>query len=327
MDEIAIYSHVGFSGNHAGIYDASDDELSIVADALYKILPPVCWKTEQTLADELGTTREQIRNAKEELEEAGKVIINYYRNGKRKNPRHEILKVKSHKSTLSKSIYEPTVEWMWGELSRVDLIEQYLNSRWEIMPFEHGGKRPVMSLALWRRKYQTAKSVIDYFYRESSLNVGLVVQGMTVIDVDTKQIPEDFARREFDETLTSETGNGFQFFFQADPIVKTSAKFYSDCVDTRCCGSFVVLPPSIHENGSRYRWVTYGDGLKKLPVQVRRMWQWNYFTRGEYRTMSLPAVIVEGCRNDTLFRYGRSLRRQGHTLAEIESEGGSQKSV
>lgn len=317
--ETVTQSNLNVEGHPRFVEDAGDSELSIVADALYKHMPPVCWKTVSTLADELGVTRFQICKAKEELEDAGKIVINYYKNGGRKNPRHEILKVKSHKSDLSKSIYEPCLGWMWSELDRMGLIEQYLNSKLEILPFEPRGKKPVMGLALWRRKCQTAKSVIDYFYREQSVNVGLVVRGMTVIDLDAKDIPEEFERREFDDTLTSETGKGFQFFFQADPVVKTSAKVYSDCVDTKCRDSFVVLPPSVHENGSRYRWVTCGV-LEKLPVSVRRDWQKRFFALGEYRPFYLPATIVEGFRNDTLFRHGRSLRRRGHTFAEIESE-------
>jgi hypothetical protein len=176
-----------------------------------------------------------------------------------------------------------------------------------------------MSLPLWRHRYSTSSSILDYFYSNQHLNVGLVVQGITVIDLDTKEIPDDFSRIEFDDTLTSETGNGFQFFFQADPIIRTSAKVLSDCIDTRCNGSFVVLPPSIHKSGFQYRWVTCA-GLEKLPIPVRRLWQKNYFKQGEYRTLHLPATIPEGCRNDTLFRYGRTLRRQDMTFAEIELE-------
>jgi hypothetical protein len=65
--------------------------------------------------------------------------------------------------------------------------------------------------------------------------------------------------------------------------------------------------------------VTCG-GLEKLPVQVRREWQSGFFRRGSFRAFRLPAEIPDGKRNDTLFRYGRSLRKRGHTFAEIEYE-------
>jgi hypothetical protein len=295
-------------------------KLSTIAEELYRRLPPVCWKTEETLASEVGTTRRQIRRAKEELEDAGKVIINYYRNGKRANPRHEILKLTPHKRTLSNSVSPHLrVPGVWAGLDRGELVEQYLNSGWEIVPFEPRGKRPVMSLPLWRLKYATTSAALNYFHKHQDLNIGLTVQGMTVVDLDTKEIPGEFFCREFDDTLTSETGRGFQFFFEADPVVQTSVKVFSDRVDMKCSGSFVVLPPSIHESGFQYKWVTCG-GLEKLPVKVRREWQKNYFRRGNFRSFSLQATIPAGERNDTLFRYGRSLRKRGHTFAEIELE-------
>jgi hypothetical protein len=63
-----------------------------VADRLYRHLGPVTWKTETTLACELGMSRRQIRKAKEKLEEQRKIVITWHWNGKRSNPRHEIVK-------------------------------------------------------------------------------------------------------------------------------------------------------------------------------------------------------------------------------------------
>lgn len=294
-------------------------KLSPVAEALYSHLPPVCWKTEQRLADELGYSRKLIRKAKVELEEAGKIIINLCNNGKRRNPRHEVLKLTPRLRSLSNSLPPLMAANAWAGLERMELVEQYLNSKWEIVPFEPRGKRPVMNLPLWRQRYATTSAALNYFHEHQDVNIGLVVQGMTVVDLDTKEVPDEFSGREFDNTLTSETGRGFQFFFEADPVVKTSVKVFGNHVDTRCSGSFVVLPPSVHESGFRYRWVTCG-GLEKLPVKFRREWRKNYFSRGNFQTFSLPADIPDGARNDTLFRYGRSLRKRGHTFAEIEFE-------
>lgn len=295
------------------------DKLSPVAKALYSHLPPVCWKTEETLGRELGYSRKLIRKAKVELEEAGKIIINLCNNGKRRNPRHEVLKLTPRSRPLSNSLPPLMAPNVWAGLDRMDLIGLYLKSEWEIVPFEPRGKRPVMNLPLWRQKYATASAALNYFHEHQDVNVGLVVQGMTVVDLDTKEVPGEFSCREFDDTLTSETSSGFHFFFEADPVVKTSVKVFSSRVDTRCGGSFVVLPPSVHESGFPYQWVTCG-GLEKLPVKFRQDWRKNYFNRGNFQTFSLPADIPQGARNDTLFRYGRSLRKRGHTFAEIEFE-------
>jgi hypothetical protein len=295
-------------------------KLSPTAEALYSHLPPVCWKTEQTLAKEIGVSRKLIRKAKVELENARKIIIKDCYNGRRSNPRNEILKLTPRERPLSNSLPPRLVAPnIWAGLDRMEMVEQYLNSGWEIVPFQPMGKRPVMPLPRWRMNYATASSALNYFHKHQDVNIGLAVQGMTVVDLDTKEVPNEFSCREFDDTLTSETGRGLQFFFEDDPVVTSSVKVYSPNVDTRCSGSFVVLPPSIHESGFQYRWVTC-TGLEKLPVPFRREWRKNYSKRGYFQPFSLPASIPNGERNDTLFRYGRSLRKRGHTFAELEHE-------
>jgi hypothetical protein len=293
-----------------------------VADRLYRHLGPVTWKTETTLACELGMSRRQIRKAKEKLEEQRKIVITWHWNGKRSNPRHEIVKRTGRgKRSLSNSLrVDPVCVSAWSELSRMDLIELYLKSNWQIIPLRERSKQPVMSQRLWRQVSDSRDAVIDYFYHEPNKNIGLLVQGMTVIDLDTKAIPDNFCCAEFDKTLTSETGKGFQFFFKADPVVQTSVKVLGEAIDTRCNSSFVTLPPSVHETGFTYRWVTCG-GLADLPIRIRRTWQKNFFERGyQSQGIRLPAVIAEGSRNDTLFRYGRSLRKQGKSVDELKSE-------
>jgi len=304
-----------------------DDDWHLDPDRLYRHLDPVCWKTEITLARELGVSWRQIRKAKETLEEERKIVITYLWNGTRRNPRHVITKLGNKRRTLvpiksinGSCVVDPVVVSQWSDLRRMDLIELYLKSNWQIIPLTVRGKHPVMNLRLWRQVSNSRDSVLDYFWRHENQNIGMVVQNMTVIDLDTKVIPDDFYCTEFDNTLTSETGNGFHFFFKADPVIKSSVKIFSDVVDTRCSNSFVTLPPSVHESGFTYRWVTC-DGLANLPIRIRRAWQKNYFERGlNKQAFRLPAVIAEGARNDTLFRFGRSLRKHGKSFDEIVSE-------
>jgi DNA-binding transcriptional regulator YhcF (GntR family) len=69
-------------------------ELSPASEGLYYFLPDVCWMTEKTMAEALGTHTRAISKAKAELEEAGLIEIRREQNNyKRISKIHRILKV------------------------------------------------------------------------------------------------------------------------------------------------------------------------------------------------------------------------------------------
>jgi putative DNA primase/helicase len=209
---------------------------------------------------------------------------------------------------------------LWRDLDKMSLIEMYLKSGWDILPFR--GKQPaVQNVDEWLDRYRSIDRVLDHFDKHPDMNVGMRVRGLTIIDSDCTEIPENFCGADnFFDTLTARTARGHHFYFQHDLVVRTSVKVLDEKTDTRCEGSFVVLPPSIHPSGLKYEWHHLAP-VQALPIQVRRVWRENEFRgRGSGTGFLLPHEIPEGMRNETLFRYGRSLRRQGLTAAEIAQE-------
>lgn len=294
-------------------------QISEEARKLYDSLPRVSWMTEKNLAKQIGVRAQKIKFLKEELETARLIDIRLYPNGRRSNARHEITKFSTtRRSPICKHIRDAVCFYQWHLLERLSLIECYLKSGWNVLPFEPRGKRPVSGITVhsWRRK--SIEEKIDYFYTNPTVNVGLVNCHFTIVDVDSKcNYWSDHDK--FKNTLTVSTGRGFQNYFRSDSIVTTTAKVLPD-IDTRCKDSFAVLPPSIHESGKPYEWINI-QVPEPLPIEFRRAWQQSYFDSSVVTgRFILPEGIPSGTRNDMLWRFGRSLKCKGLNFFEIDAE-------
>ena len=97
--------------------EAKLSELSPAAEGLYYFLPDVCWMTEKTMAEALGTHTRAISKAKAELEQAGLIEIRREKNNyKRISQIHRILKV--HTGIL---LLIPQ-EYLWLLRAREDIV-------------------------------------------------------------------------------------------------------------------------------------------------------------------------------------------------------------
>ena len=294
--------------------------MSLSADAkkLFDLLPDNSWMTQKTLAKALGCRTSKIKILKDELEAAGVIKILFHRNGKRANPRHELIKTPRNGNPICKHISRSFCLGDWWHSDRNQMIECYLRTGWNILPFAPHAKRPVegFSATAWKRLPLAAK--LDYFFDNPHLNVGLVVSPQTmVVDVDTKS-SSWIQHENFRNTLTVSTPRGFHFYFRNDAIVTTSAKVLPD-IDTRCKSNYVVLPPSINQSNESYWWETISLP-NNLPIEFRRAWRDREFeNRKQTGNFTLPTVIEEGTRNHTLWRYGRSLKCKDKNFHEIEA--------
>lgn len=294
--------------------------ISTGAQKLYDVLLPECWMTERNLAAAVGCRVASIKSYKEELEAAGLIKILLHSNGKRGNAKHEIIRFsKAKRSPICKHILRGFSLGEWQGLSRDELIECYLKSEWEILPFAPRSKRPIKGFSPnWWRLLAAVKK-FDYFYDNPNLNVGLsICSHLTVIDIDAKSnfwIQNKF----FQNTLTASTANGFHFYFRKDSVITTSTKILPD-IDTKCEASYVLLPPSIHPTGESYKWLNIATP-QILPIEFRRQWrQLKFEKRSSTDFFSLSAKIPQGERNEKLWRYGRSLKAKGKNIHEIELE-------
>ena len=87
------------------------------------------------------------------------------------------------------------------------------------------------------------------------------ISGIVVLDIDVKnggleswEDLQDLNGRV--DTLTSLTGGGGRHLFFEAPTgeLKTTSGQIAPGIDTRAEGGYVVVPPSMHITGQRYRW-------------------------------------------------------------------------
>lgn len=159
-------------------------------------------------------------------------------------------------------------------------------------------------------------------------NVGLASgHRWFAVDIDLKAGGEetwDMLRAQhgpLPDTAQQTTGTGGTHILYALPDfpVKNSQAKIGPGIDVRGQGGYIVAAPSIHPETKRpYEW----DGLAELeqqPIAAAPEWLLRLLLESERRQAPsrVPDQIVEGGRNDTLFRAGARLRRQGLEQEEI----------
>jgi hypothetical protein len=134
-------------------------------------------------------------------------------------------------------------------------------------------------------------------------NIGIATgrdSGLAVLDVDR---PDSLNGWQSD-TLTAETGKGQHLYFSLNgTAVKNSVRKLGDGLDLRGDGGYVVAPPSRHANGVTYTWRNFDSKPQQVPAWI---------------VQSNP--ILEGERNDTLFKIACAMRAKGKGQDEIQSE-------
>jgi len=191
------------------------------------------------------------------------------------------------------------------------------------------------------------KIIIDWWRRWPEANVGLAMgeaSGMVCLDIDPrhggdKSLRELIERHgELPATARVETGGGGAHIFFALPGAPcgNSSGVLGPGIDVKTTGGYVVAAPSLHASGRRYRWTSeldpasMPDWLLSLPSLLARASTpkarpSNSVTKPEQARIS-PGdrtgwkVIVEGSRNERLYRIGCAMRGRGEGLVEIRRE-------
>ncbi len=136
----------------------------------------------------------------------------------------------------------------------------------------HPGKHPLADLAPRGLKNATRDpDLIRYWFGEylPTANVGVACEpsGLLVLDADDEAGLEWVKQQRLPSGPFQETGSGFwHFLFRlpADRRVKSTTKRDNGLpIDVRACGGAIIVPPSRHASGKRYRWRS--DWRKLLP--------------------------------------------------------------
>ena len=130
----------------------------------------------------------------------------------------------------------------------------------------------------WQRRATMDEALIRRWWsRWPNANIGLGVGqgGLVVLDLDVRPGAADpldtlanrFGRALLD-TLTSRTGSGgYHLFFRLPPGTKiqTRKDILGPGLDVQAAGGLCTIPPSLHPNGTAYRWLD-DQGPAERPI-------------------------------------------------------------
>lgn len=217
-----------------------------------------------------------------------------------------------------------------------EAAEWYCRHGFAVFPLWPKSKKPatIHGLNDWSDNPESAR---EYWAEHPDANIGIACgvpsHGLVVLDFDEDDAEGvhgldtlndwEETRGELPSTVVAVTGRGgYHMLYRTDRSGIRPSANRDLGVDVRCDGGYIVAPPSIHPNGSIYRWqdgcapwevdVATADGnVYDLLDHVQR----NGGSEDGQRpreAFKLPDRIKQGERDDTLMRYGFSLRGKGY---------------
>jgi len=129
---------------------------------------------------------------------------------------------------------------------------------------------------------------------------------------------------ELPETVMTLTGRGGNHMIYSTNTVCGNRTNVIHGVDVRSDGGYIVAPPSVHPNGQEYAWEHAFEDCDIAEANKSVLELVNYGLKKEEEEseqqnekFSLPGVIEDGTRNDTLYRYACSLQSKGYDDKDI----------
>ena len=205
----------------------------------------------------------------------------------------------------------------WDRRRPVDAALAYATAGLAVFPLYERGKKPMTAHGYLDATCDRA-TIIQYWQLCPTANIGLAVpSGLVVVDIDDRDAllrlkAED---RQLPATTRSTTGRGVHLYYKTAAEIRNSVGLFPG-VDLRGHGGYVVVPPSIHPSGARYRWE-----VPPLPANIADAPDWLLEAAArkpchrarppeEWRVLTEKGV-AQGERNNTIASLAGYLLRHG----------------
>lgn len=218
-----------------------------------------------------------------------------------------------------------------AETTMLDAALSYARLGLAVFPLVEGAKNPATAKG-FKNASTDEEAIRSWWGKNPNYNIGIACgNGTLVIDLDVDESKgEDGTATlrkwegehgKLPETATAVTGRGgMHMLYHVDGEARCSANPKLG-VDVRGDGGYIVAPPSIHPNGTRYEWerdprkheIAEADGNAMAFVE---------FVQGKKdddgnKALSIPGEIESGGRNNTLFKMACSLQSKGLSNSAI----------
>jgi hypothetical protein len=199
---------------------------------------------------------------------------------------------------------------------------------WSVIPIEARGKRPIVPWLEHQSRLATEKEVEAWFGGRRNSNLGIVtgaLSNLVVLDIDARHRgSQSLALLELEhgtlpDTVEAQTGGAGRHLYFVHPggVVHNRVGLAAG-IDFRGDGGCVVVPPSVHPSGRRYKWLPHRSP-QEIPLAALPPWLLRFVNPSESRVGHplsywrnlVREGVVEGSRNSTLASLAGHLLRQG----------------
>lgn len=203
-------------------------------------------------------------------------------------------------------------------------IEYATKYKWSVFPVRQSDKKPLTPHGCKDAKREIG-AIQFWWNKYPDASIGIATGSMSnliVIDLDLDEDKgldgyEELRRwehdnGEFPETVRSITGRGgSHIFFHYTGSDITNRAGILDGIDVRGEGGYIIAPPSVHPNGTEYQWEYAPDEtpIAEITDTVRQFLSIGH--EGDDEEFSVPSVVPNGKRNDTLYKLACSLQAKG----------------
>ena len=215
-----------------------------------------------------------------------------------------------------------------GAKSSLEAALEYHDQGRSLIPIEPRGKTPLVQWRPYQERLATEDEIRDWWTKWPDANIGLIageVSRIIVIDIDSGRVEDvdETARAILKEASTDmivRTGGGGVHLFYKYPTSGLKVRNRVDAmsgVDIRGDGGYVVVPPSVHQSGKRYKWLRNGKPGKKLPDWAKVGRNKNSSPGAEHWVDEALRGVEQGRRNHTCASLTGHLAGKGLGLDEI----------
>ncbi len=204
---------------------------------------------------------------------------------------------------------------------------RYAELNWKVFPVGARSKFPLAGSHGFKDATTDEATIRGWWSVTPAANIGIATSSQFfALDIDNKsggfETLEDLQDKLgcLPDTLQQETGGGGRHYIFSAPEgmrVSNSTGVVGQGIDVRGEGGYIVVAPSLHQNGREYRW----DGTQEFlsPVLPAPEWVISCMAteRGRGLARVLPEKIPNGRRNETLFKIACRYRHNGGDEKEI----------
>lgn len=167
-----------------------------------------------------------------------------------------------------------------------------------------GNKKPLMEWKSFQDRCATVDEINGWWSKWPDANPALVtgrISGVVALDLDKKhgRTSSEFV---IPHTACAKSGNGGEHFFfkyPSDVSVKSGAAVDGDGVDCRADGGYILLAPSVNENGGTYEWTVPFESKESLAEMPEWFKEMRKGSKEEKKWLSGKDGVSEGFRSDT----------------------------